>query len=81
MQRTMRGEITLPYSEVMRVIGAFIDRSNLTEVKIIETDEGLILQGLVMLGERAGERDTYQLSTQEVWDLLRDARAQRITRM
>lgn len=81
MQRTLRGEITLPYSEIMRVIGAFIDRSNLSEVRVVETEEGLILQGLVMAGERAGERDTYQLTTQEVWDLLRDARAHRAKRM
>jgi hypothetical protein len=77
MQRTMRGEITLPYAEIMRVIGAYVDRMNLAEVRVIETDEGLILQGLVMSGERQGERDTYQLTTQEVWDLLRDARTQR----
>lgn len=81
MQRTMRGEITLPYSEIMRVIGMFIDRSNLSEVRVLETDEGLILQGLVMTGDRQGERDTYQLTTQEIWDLLRDARAGRAKRM
>lgn len=81
MQRTMRGEITLPYSEILRVIGMFVDRSNLTEVRVIETDDGLILQGLVMSGERQGERDTYQLTTQEVWDLLRDARSGRAKRM
>ncbi len=77
MQRTLRGEITMPYAEVLRVVGMYVDTSNLSEVRIVETDEGLILQGLVMTGERQGERDTYQLTTEEIWDLLRDARSKR----
>ena len=77
MQRVLRGEIEMPYAEILRVIGQFIDRTNLSEVRVLEMDEGLILQGLVMTGERAGERDTYQLTTEEIWELLRDARTKR----
>ncbi len=77
MQRTLRGEITMPYAEILRVVGMYVDSTNLSEVRIVETEEGLILQGLVMTGERQGERDTYQLTTDEVWDLLRDARSKR----
>ncbi len=77
MRRPLRGSINMSYSQILRTIGAYIDNAVLSEVRIVETDEGLILQGLVMQGERAGQRDTYQLTTEDVENLVHDAFAQR----
>ena len=77
MRRPKRGEATLRYSEIFRLIGQYIERANLCEIRILETDEGLILQGIVTRGEREGERDTYQLTPEDISALLEDAYAMR----
>ena len=72
-----RGDMNMHYSQVLRVVGAYAERSNLTELRILETEEGLILQGLVTKGENVGERATYQLTKEDIQELLFDAFAQR----
>ncbi len=67
----------MTYSEVLRVIGSYIDKNNLEDIRILEIDDGLIVQGRLTQGLRAGEIDTYQLSTEDVEGLLRDAYALR----
>jgi hypothetical protein len=69
--------MNLRYSEILRVIGTYAEQSNLTELRILETAEGVILQGLVTKGDNAGERATYQLTREDLEDLLFDAFAQR----
>ncbi len=76
-----RGSMNMRYSQVLRVVGAYAERSALTELRILETEEGLILQGLVNKGEHAGERATYQLTKQDIEELLFDAFAQRGKKM
>ena len=65
------------YSEVLRVIGAYLDRAKLSEVRILETDEGIILQGRAAEGDNAGQRDTFQLTAEDIEALLADALARR----
>jgi len=77
MRRPKRGEAILRYSEVLRLIGQYIERANLCEIRIVETEEGLILQGIVARGAREGESDTYQLSPEDISALLEDAYAMR----
>ncbi len=77
MRRIKRGEINMSYSEVLRVIGGYIDRAYLSDVRLLETDEGIIVQGRVTQGARTGECDTYQLTAEDLEGLLHDARAQR----
>ena len=67
----------MPYSEVLRVIGQYIDHNYLSEVRVIETDEGVILQGLVMKGEKIGQRATFEVTTEDIEDLFQDSYAQR----
>lgn len=81
MRRPKRGEAILRYSEILRLLGQYIERVDLAEIRILETDEGLILQGRVMRGERAGQCDTYQLSPEDISALLEDAYTQRGKRM
>lgn len=81
MRRPKRGEATLRYSEILRLVGQYIERANLAEIRILETDEGIILQGVVMRGEREGELDTYQLTPEDISALLEDAYAMRGKKM
>ncbi len=67
----------MSYSEILRVIGRYMDRHNLGEARVMETNAGFILQGVIQLGERAGERETYQLTSEDIVDLQLDATAQR----
>jgi hypothetical protein len=67
----------MSYSEILRVIGRYMDTHNLGEGRIIETNEGIILQGVIQIGTRAGERETYQLTADDILDLHSDATAQR----
>ncbi len=77
MQLPTHDNRALPYSEVLRVIGQYIDRYELSEIRILETDEGIILQGLLMKGEKAGQRATYEVKVEDIEDLFEDAYAQR----
>ena len=81
MRRPKRGEAILRYSEILRLVGQYIERADLSEIRIVETEEGLILQGRVMRGERAGQVDTYQLTPEDISALLEDAYAQRGKRL
>jgi len=67
----------LTYSEILRVIGRYMDRHNLAEARVIETADGFILQGVIQIGERAGLRETYQLTAADIVDLRMDATAER----
>ncbi len=77
MRRPVHDRAPLPYSEILRVIGRYIDRFNLSEIRILETDEGIVLQGLVAQGDKMGERITYEVTAEDVEDLLQDAYAER----
>ncbi len=77
MNRQKTGDAPLTYSEILRVIGAYIDRAKLTDVRVLETDEGMILQGRQTHGEGAGQPETYQLTKEDIETLLSDAKAQR----
>jgi len=81
MRRPKHGEAIMRYSEILRLIGQYIESTSLSEIRILETDEGLILQGRVMRGEHAGERDTYQLTPEDITVLLQDAHAQRVKKI
>ncbi len=77
MKRVWVKGVPKSYSEVLRAIGAYVDRANLTEVRVLETDEGIILQGRLNEGERMGQRETYQLTVEDIAVLLIDSQAQR----
>ena len=77
MRRPKRGDTVMRYSEILRLVGQYIESAYLSEIRILETDDGLILQGLVMQGEHAGERETYQLAPEDISVLSQDAFAMR----
>jgi len=77
MERPKIGGQVLSYSEILRVIGRYLDRHGMGEARVIETGDSFIVQGVIQTGSRAGERDTYQLTPEDLVDLRDDATAQR----
>lgn len=63
------------YQDVLRTIGALIDERGFTDVRIIETEDGLVLQGRVesriTLGKSA--YDTYLITDQDIKVMVHDA--------
>jgi hypothetical protein len=69
------------YQDVLRAVGRFIDANQFVGVRIIETEDGLILQGRPT--PRSGkvkpgpQIETYLITDADLQELLRDAYAQR----
>jgi len=67
------------YQDVLRAIGHYIDQQQFSNIRVLETEEGIILQGTSMGRERRGElkAETYLLTTDDLESLLREAYARR----
>ena len=83
MQKLFQGMLKTDYQDVLRTIGHYIDEHGFTGVRLIETEDGLILQGKVSTGSTRGEKktETYLLTTQDVKDLMREAYTRRGTKL
>ncbi len=79
MQELFRGVSRTDYQDVLRTIGYYVDEHRLTGIRLIETEDGLILQGRVGTGEVRGEKktETYLLTIEDIRDLMRDAYTRR----
>lgn len=68
------------YQDLLRTIGHYVDQSGFTNIRLIETDEGIILQGRVSTtGDIRGEKktETYLLTMEDIQGLMREAYARR----
>jgi hypothetical protein len=69
------------YQDVLRAVGRFIDANQYVGIRIIETEDGLVLQGRPAL--RSGKAkpgpqiETYLITDADLQNLLREAYAQR----
>ncbi len=77
MIRPQHKGANVSYSEILRVIGMYVDRNNLAEARVLETQEGMILQGRLTQGANTGQIETYQLTSEDILALLQDAYARR----
>ncbi len=77
MERPKLNDRILSYSEILRTIGKYLDMHDIGEPRIFETVDGIIVQGVILAGPRTGERETYQLSVEDIVDLRADFTAQR----
>ncbi len=71
------------YQDVLRAIGHYIDQQQFSNIRILETEEGLILQGTTVVRGRGGElkAETYLLTSEDLESLLREAYARRGKRL
>jgi hypothetical protein len=83
MQKLFQGMLKSDYQDVLRTIGHYIDEHGFTDIRLMETEDGLILQGKVSTGEARGEKktETYLLTVQDVRELMREAYTRRGTKL
>jgi hypothetical protein len=79
MHELFQGMDRTDYQDVLRTIGHYIDENGFTGIRLIETEDGLILQGRISVGGARGEKktETYRLSIEDIRELMRDAYARR----
>ncbi len=79
MQKLFEGMTKTDYQDVLRTIGHYVDEHGFTGIRLIETEDGLILQGKIGTGELRGEKktETYLLTVQDIKDLMREAYTRR----
>jgi len=63
------------YQDVLRALGSFIDEHGYQDVRIIETEDGLVIQGRVTDRREIGESsyDTYLITDDDIKVMVRDA--------
>ena len=73
--KLFRGMKTSDYQDVLRALGYFIDDHGYTDVRIIETDDGVVLQGRVAERREIGESsyDTFLITDEDIKVMVRDA--------
>jgi len=70
------------YQDVLRAIGHYIDQQQFSNVRLLETEEGIILQGTSIGHERGDfKAETYLLTSEDLESLLREAYARRGKRL
>jgi hypothetical protein len=62
------------YQDVLRALGAFIDEHGYTDIRIIETEDGMVLQGRIDERRRIDESsfDTYLITEDDIKTMVRD---------
>jgi hypothetical protein len=73
--RLFRGMKRSDYQDVLRALGSFIDEHGYSDVRIIETEDGLVIQGRVTDRREIGESsyDTYLITDDDIKVMVRDA--------
>jgi len=79
MQKLFQGMARTDYQDVLRTIGHYIDRHGFTGVRLIETEDGIILQGKVAKDGIRGAKstETYLLTAHDIQELMREAYGRR----
>lgn len=73
--RLFRGLKRSDYQDVLRALGHFIDEHGFTDVRIVETEDGLVLQGRVAERHEIGvsSYDTYLITDEDIKVMVRDS--------
>jgi hypothetical protein len=73
--KLFRGLQRSDYQDVLRALGAFIDERGYSDVRIIETEDGLVLQGRVDDRHEIGQAsfDTFLITDDDIKVMVRDA--------
>jgi hypothetical protein len=76
--RLFHGLSRTDYQDLLRAIGWFIDERGYTSVRIIEVDDGIVLQGHVSdRAEPAATFETYLITDDELKTMIREAARRR----
>jgi hypothetical protein len=73
--KLFRGMSRSDYQDVLRALGYFIDEHGYTDVRIMEIEDGLVLQGRVPDRKELGKAsyDTFLITDEDLKEMVRDA--------
>jgi hypothetical protein len=73
--KLFRGMKRSDYQDVLRALGSFVDDHGYSDIRIIETEDGLVIQGRVTDRREIGESsyETYLITDDDIKELVRDA--------
>lgn len=74
--KLFQGMARSDYQDVFRALGYFIDENGYTDVRIVESEEGLVFQGRT--SKRRNEKDksefdTFLITDTEIKDMVRES--------
>ncbi|MCS6938501.1 MAG: hypothetical protein NZM94_04470 [Roseiflexus sp.] len=77
--KLFRGLEKTDYQDVLRTIGLFIDEHGYTDVRIIEIEDGLVLQGRVRERKGIGSSsyETFLITDEDLKEMVRSAAERR----
>ena len=77
--RLFRGMGKSDYQDVLRAIGLFIDEHGYTDVRIVEIEDGLVIQGRVADRRELGASsyDTFLITDEDLKEMVRTAALRR----
>ncbi len=61
------------YQEVLRTVGAFLEENNFRDIRIVETEDGLIVQGRTVSLDSESVSETYLLTVEDIHAMLKEA--------
>ncbi len=75
--RLFEGLVKTDYQDVLRAVGRYVDQQGFRDIRIIETEDGLILQGNVAGKQGSTKKprrlESYLLTTSDLEKMRRDA--------
>lgn len=72
--RLFRGLQSSQYQDVLRALGYFIDERGYTDIRIVELEDGVVLQGRLVDRRGIGESsyETFLITDEDIKELVRD---------
>jgi hypothetical protein len=72
--KLFRGMSRTDYQDVLRALGGFIDERGFTDVRIVEIEDGLVLQGRVADRREIGQAgfETFLITDEDLKEMVRD---------
>jgi len=61
------------YQEMLRTLGAFLEAHSFRDIRIVETEDGIIVQGRTVSSERESVAETYLLTVDDIHAMLQEA--------
>jgi hypothetical protein len=61
------------YQEVLRAVGAFVEEASFRDIRILETEDGLVVQGKIDREDGTAATETYLLTVDDLHMMLRQA--------
>lgn len=61
------------YQDILRSVGAFIEEANYRDIRILETEDGLVVQGKLAREDGSIATETYLLTVDDLQTMLNEA--------